>query len=100
MQSAQFDVRQLRPGPPEGGERTINPGRDGFTIKSRLPEPLTEEEMSKIKLGTSAIYFFGAITYRDAFSRNRKRSSAIQHGGSRVFGTEDSRFRRKGNKAT
>ena len=87
-------------GPPEGGERTVNPGRDGFTIKSRLPEPLTEEEMSKIKLGTSAIYFFGAITYRDAFSRNRKTLFRFQHGGSRVFGTEDMTLSPKGNRAT
>jgi hypothetical protein len=87
-------------GPPQGGERTVNPGRDGFTIKSRLPEPLTEEEMSKIKLGTSAIYFFGAITYRDAFSRNRKTQFRFQHGGSRVFGTEDMTLSPKGNRAT
>ena len=87
-------------GPPEGGERTVNPGRDGFTIKSRLPEPLTEEDMSKIKLGTSAIYFFGAITYRDAFARNRKTLFRFQHGGSRVFGTEDMTLSPKGNRAT
>ena len=64
------------------------------------PEPLTEEEMSKIKLGTSAIYFFGAITYRDAFSRNRKTLFRFQHGGSRVFGTEDMTLSPKGNRAT
>ena len=87
-------------GPPEGGERIINPGRDGFTIKSRLPEPLTEEEMSKIKLGTSAIYFFGAITYRDAFARNRKTLFRLQHGGARMFGTEDMTLSPKGNRAT
>ena len=91
---------RFEPTEPEGGERIINPGRDGFTIKSRLPEPLTEEEMSKIKLGTSAIYFFGAITYRDAFSRNRKTLFRLQHGGSRVFGTEDMTLSPKGNRAT
>ena len=71
-------------GPPEGGERTVNPGRDGFTIKSRLPEPLTEEEMSKIKLGTSPSISSAAITYRDAFSRNRKTLFRLQHGGARA----------------
>lgn len=84
----------------EGGERTINPGRDGFTVKSRMAEPLTEEEMSKIKLGTAAIYFYGAITYRDAFSRHRKTQFRYQHGGPRLFGTEDLALSPKGNRAT
>jgi len=86
--------------PQEGGERTINPGRDGFIIKSRLAEPLTEEEMSKIKLGTASIYFYGAITYCDAFRRNRKTQFRFQHGGARVFGTEDMTLSPKGNRAT
>jgi hypothetical protein len=86
--------------PPDGGERTINPGRDGFTIKTRLTEPLTEEEMSKLKLGTAAIYFYGAIDYRDAFWRSRKTQFRFQHGGSRVFGTEDMTLSPKGNKAS
>jgi hypothetical protein len=93
-------VDSFERGPPEGGERIVNPGRDGFTIKSRLPEPLTEEEMSKIKLGTSAIYFFGAITYRDSFARSRKTQFRFQHGGARVFGTEDMTLSPKGNRAT
>ena len=84
----------------EGGERIINPGRDGFTIKARLPEPLTEEEMSKIKLGTSAIYFYGVISYRDAFSRRRKTQFRYQHGGARLFGTEDLALSPQGNKAS
>ncbi len=87
-------------GPAADGERTVNPGRDGFTIKSRLPEPLTEEEMSKLKLGTAAIYFYGAIDYRDAFWRSRRTQFRFQHGGSRVFGTEDMTLSSKGNKAT
>jgi hypothetical protein len=93
-------VDSFERGPPEGGERIVNPGRDGFTIKSRLPEPLTEEEMSKIKLGTSAIYFFGTITYRDSFARSRKTQFRFQHGGARVFGTEDMTLSPKGNRAT
>jgi hypothetical protein len=84
----------------EGGERTVNPGRDGFTVKSRMTEPLTEEEMSKIKLGTAAIYFYGAINYRDAFSRRRKTQFRYQHGGPRLFGTEDLALSPKGNKAS
>ena len=91
---------RFEPAEPEGGERIINPGRDGFTIKARLPEPLTEEEMSKIKLGTSAIYFYGVITYRDAFSRRRKTQFRYQHGGARLFGTEDLAISPQGNKAT
>jgi hypothetical protein len=90
----------FEPTPAEGGERTVNPGRDGFTIKSRLVEPLTEEEMSKIKLGTSAIYFYGAINYRDAYGRSRKTQFRYQHGGARVFGTEDLALSAKGNRAT
>ena len=74
---------RFEPGQAEDGERTVNPGRDGFTIKSRVPEPLTEEEMSKIKLGTAAIYFYGAIAYRDAFGRTRKTLFRYQHGGAR-----------------
>jgi hypothetical protein len=85
---------------PEGGERTVNPGRDGFTIKSRLAEPLTEEEMSKIKLGTSAIYFYGEILYRDAFSRRHKTQFRYQHGGPRLFGSEDLALSPKGNRAS
>ena len=87
-------------GKSEDGERTVNPGRDGFTIKARLAEPLTEEEMSKIKLGTSAIYFYGAITYRDAFRRSRKTQFRYQHGGARVFGTEGMVISPQGNRAT
>ena len=83
---------RFEPTEAEGGERIINPGRDGFTIKARLPEPLTEEEMSKIKLGTSAIYFYGAISYRDAFSRQPQdavplsawRRAPVRHRGSRA----------------
>jgi hypothetical protein len=90
-----FEPRRL-----ENGERTVNPGRDGFTIKSRLAEPLTEEDMSKIKLGTSAIYFYGAITYRDAFGRNRKTQFRYQHGGARLLGTEGMVLSPKGNRAT
>ena len=99
-EGTQFDVRQFRADRAEGGERIINPGRDGFTIKARLPEPLTEEEMSKIKLGTSAIYFYGVISYRDAFSRRRKTQFRYQHGGARLFGTEDLALSPQGNKAT
>ena len=91
---------RFEPTEPEGGERIINPGRDGFTVKARLPEPLTEEEMSKIKLGTSAIYFYGVILYRDAFSRRRKTQFRYQHGGARLFGTEDLALSPQGNKAT
>ncbi|MGA8436198.1 MAG: hypothetical protein WBQ20_06120 [Methyloceanibacter sp.] len=91
---------RFEPGRPEDGERTVNPGRDGFTIKSRLAAPLTEEEMSKIKLGTAAIYFYGAIAYRDAFGRSRKTQFRYQHGGARVFGTEDMVLSPKGNRAT
>jgi hypothetical protein len=87
-------------GQTEGGERIVNPGRDGFTIKSRLAEPLTEEDTSKIKLGTAAIYFYGAILYRDAFSRRRKTEFRYQHGGARLFGTEDLALSPKGNKAS
>jgi len=87
-------------GKSEDGERTVNPGRDGFTIKARHSEPLTEEEMSKIKLGTSAIYFYGAITYRDAFQRSRKTQFRYQHGGARVFGTEGMVISPQGNRAT
>jgi len=86
--------------PPDDGVRTINPGRDGFTIRSRLAEPLTEEEMTKIKLGTSAIYFYGVITYRDAFWRSRKTQFRFQHGGARVVGTNELAISPKGNKAT
>ena len=86
--------------PPEDGARTINPGRDGFTIKSRLAQPLTEEDMSKIKLGTSAIYFYGVITYRDAFWRSRKTQFRYQHGGARLVGTDDLAISPKGNKST
>ena len=58
-----------------------------------MPEPLTEEEMSKIKLGTSAIYFYGAISYRDAFSRQPQdavplsawRRARVRHRGSRAL---------------
>jgi len=91
---------RFEPTQAEGGERIINPGRDGFTIKSRLAEPLTEEEMSKIKLGTAAIYFYGAILYRDAFSRSRKTQFRYQHGGARLFGTEDLALSPAGNKAS
>lgn len=87
-------------GQAEGGERTVNPGRDGFTIKARAPQPLTEEEMSKIKLGTAAIYFYGTILYRDAFSRRRKTEFRYQHGGQRLLGTEDLALSPKGNKAS
>jgi hypothetical protein len=90
----------FEPGQPEYGERTVNPGRDGFTIKSRLHDPLTEEDMSKVKLGTSAIYFYGAIAYRDAFGRSRKTQFRYQHGGARMFGTEDMVISPKGNRAT
>ena len=84
---------RFEPTQAEGGERIINPGRDGFTIKARLPEPLTEEEMSKIKLGTAAIYFYGAIIYRDAFSRQPQdavplpawRRARVRHRGSRAL---------------
>jgi hypothetical protein len=101
------DARVLNPmvdgfdrAPPEDGARTINPGRDGFTIKSRLAEPLTEEDMSKIKLGTSAIYFYGVITYRDAFWRSRKTQFRYQHGGTRLVGTDELAISPKGNKST
>ena len=56
--------------------------------------------MSKIKLGTSAIYFYGVISYRDAFSRRRKTQFRYQHGGARLFGTEDLALSPQGNKAT
>jgi hypothetical protein len=90
---------RFEPGRLENGERTVNPGRDEFTIKSRLAEPLTQEDLSKIKLGTSAIYFYGAITYRDAFGRSRKTQFRYQYGGARVFGTEDMVLSPKGNRA-
>jgi hypothetical protein len=83
-----------------GSERTVNPGRDGFTIKARLAEPLSEEDMSKIKLGTASIYFYGAISYRDAFSRRRKTEFLYQHGGPGLFGTEDLAVAPAGNKST
>jgi hypothetical protein len=84
----------------EAGEKTVNPGRDGFTIKSRVAEALTEEDMSKIKLGTASIYFYGLIIYRDAFGRNRKTQFRLQHGGPRLAGSEDLTISPKGNKAT
>ena len=56
--------------------------------------------MSKIKLGTSAIYFYGVILYRDAFSRRRKTQFRYQHGGARLFGTEDLALSPQGNKAS
>ena len=87
-------------GEAEGGARTVNPGRDGFIIKSKLAEPLTEEDMSKIKLGTAAIYFYGVISYRDAFSRRRKTEFRYQHGGPRLFGTGELALSAKGNKST
>jgi hypothetical protein len=86
--------------PYEAGEKTINPGRDGFTIKSRVAEPLTEEDMSKIRLGTASVYFYGLITYRDAFGRSRKTQFRLQHGGPRLAGTEDLIISPKGNRAT
>jgi hypothetical protein len=86
--------------PYEGGEKTVNPGRDGFTIKSRAAEPLTEEDMSKIRLGTASVYFYGLITYRDAFGRSRKTQFRFQHGGPRLAGTEDLSISPKGNRAT
>ena len=84
----------------EAGEKTVNPGRDGFIIKSRVVEALTEEDMSKIRLGTASIYFYGLITYRDAFGRSRKTQFRFQHGGPRLTGTEDLTISPKGNKAT
>jgi hypothetical protein len=86
--------------PYEGGEKTVNPGRDGFTVKSRVAEALTEEDMSKIRLGTASIYFYGLIIYRDAFGRNRKTQFRFQHGGPRLAGSEDLTISPKGNKAT
>ena len=86
--------------PPEAGELTINPGREGITIRSRVAEPLTEEQMAKIRLGTAAIYFYGAIAYRDAFGRSRKTQFRFQHGGPRLAGTEDLIVSPRGNRAS
>lgn len=85
---------------PEAGERTVNPGRDGLTIKCRIAEAITEDEMSKIRLGTAAIYFYGAMTYRDAYGRSRKTQFRFQHGGARLVGTEELGLSPKGNIAT
>ena len=86
--------------PSDAGDRTVNPGRDGFMIKSRLADPLTEEQMSKIRLGTASIYFYGVISYRDAFGRRRKTQFRFQHGGARLAGTEDLSISPKGNRAS
>lgn len=93
-------LERFERGSPDAGERTVNPGRDGLTIKSRIAEPITEEEMARIRLGTAAIYFYGAMTYRDAYGRSRKTQFRFQHGGARLVGTEELSLSPKGNTAT
>ncbi len=48
----------------------IPPG--GKTIKNiRIPQPLSDDEIAKLRAGTHAIYVYGDIVYKDIFGKKR-----------------------------
>jgi hypothetical protein len=56
----------------------IPPG--GVNTKSvRIMNPLTAEEIAGLRNGTSAIWIYGKITYRDAFRRKRTSEYRLFH---------------------
>lgn len=78
----EFPLTGNLPGKQEGffmTKSSIAPG--GITNKNvRLPHPLSEEEITRLRNGTGAIYVFGDISYKDAFGVDRITNFRFMHG--------------------
>ena len=79
-------------------EHTIEPG-GCLNISSGFDDALTHEQFDAVSNNTTPIFFYGRLTYRDAFGHKRIKDFRFEHGGPRLFGTPKMAVSHKGNKA-
>lgn len=91
---ARFVLTKSKP----GGKKVLNPSST-YSNYARKDEPLTDAEFEIIQSDTARLYWFGELTYRDAFDELHTTTFRYECGGERLLSLGNMALSNDGNTA-